>query len=207
MMAEILLVLVSYSLGCLTTGYYLVKWRTKQDIRNLGSGNVGARNVGRILGSPGFLATFLLDLAKGWVAVAAAEALHFSVTMQICAVLAVVAGHNWPAQLRFHGGKGIATSLGAILAWNPDILISVAMVAVPLMVLLRSFSLGGLFAFGISPLILRFCGFTDPEVVGMSLLAILVLVAHRKNIRSEIVRLTQARSEKEQQPATGRFHQ
>ena len=146
----------------------------------------------------------LLSSSEGWAAVAAAGFFDVGVTFQICALLAVVIGHNWPAQLRFQGGKGIATSLGAILAWNPPILIALAMLAVPLMVLLRSFSLGGLFAFGISPVVLRFCGFTDPEVVGMSLLAILVLTAHRKNIRAEITRLSQDRK---QQPVPGRFHQ
>ena len=203
---DIAVVCASYVLGCFTAGYYLVKWRTGLDVRQLGSGNVGARNVGRLLGAPGFAATFLVDFAKGWVAVAAARALNVGVTFEICALLAVVIGHNWPAPLRFQGGKGIATSLGAILAWDPAVLVALALVAIPLMILLRSFSLGGLFAIGISPVVLKCCGFADPVIVGMSLLAILVLIAHRKNIRSEIIRLSQERPEK-QQPVPGRFHQ
>ncbi len=58
-------VLGSYVLGCFTTGYYLVRWRTGQDLRGLGSGSVGAKNAGRVLGAMGFLLTLTGDLAKG----------------------------------------------------------------------------------------------------------------------------------------------
>ena len=63
-------ILVSYLIGCFTAGYYWMRWRTGQDIRRMGSGSVGARNVGRALGASGFTATFLLDAAKGALAVA-----------------------------------------------------------------------------------------------------------------------------------------
>src|SRR5579872_1257598 len=58
-----------YLLGCLTVGYYLVRWQTGRDIRQAGSGSVGAKNVGRILGVGGYLITFLADFAKGALAV------------------------------------------------------------------------------------------------------------------------------------------
>src|ERR1035441_2499722 len=61
--------LAAYALGCFTTGYYLVRWRTGQDVREVGSGSVGARNVGRLLGRQGFLATMLCDFGKGMLAV------------------------------------------------------------------------------------------------------------------------------------------
>jgi glycerol-3-phosphate acyltransferase PlsY len=62
---EMAVILACYGLGCFTAGYYWVRWRTGLDIRRQGSGNVGARNVGRFLGSAGFAITFVLDLAKG----------------------------------------------------------------------------------------------------------------------------------------------
>src|SRR5215212_2060468 len=106
------LMLGAYLLGCFTTGYYLLKMRSGQDIRALGSGSVGARNVGRVLGSTGFIVTLLGDFAKGAFAVWAAT--HFTKDDRLIALsmLAVVVGHVWPAQLRFRGGKGVATSLG-----------------------------------------------------------------------------------------------
>jgi len=105
----------AYSLGCLTTGYYLVRTRTGQDLRALGSGSVGARNVGRLLGWRGFVLTVLGDFCKGALAVWAAR--HFTTDdrLVLLAMLAVVAGHVWPAQLHFQGGKGMATTLGALL--------------------------------------------------------------------------------------------
>lgn len=66
---EFMLILASYALGCLATGYYWVRWQTGQDIRRLGSGGVGARNVGRVLGPWGFTITLLGDAAKGALAV------------------------------------------------------------------------------------------------------------------------------------------
>src|SRR2546429_7013270 len=99
---EITAVCASYLLGCFTAGYYWVRWRTGQDIRDQGSGNVGARNAGRILGASAFLGTLLLDLGKG--ALAVGMALHFGLSpeMVVAAMLAVVVGHNWPMQLRLH---------------------------------------------------------------------------------------------------------
>src|ERR1041385_8199295 len=102
----------AYLLGCFATGYYLVRLRTGQDIRELGSGSVGAKNVGRLLGRPGFVVALLGDLAKGAFAVWAAQ--HFTKddwAVQL-SLLAVVAGHVWPAQLRFRGGKRGAPPFG-----------------------------------------------------------------------------------------------
>src|SRR5262249_38527769 len=103
-----------YVLGCLTTGYYSVRLRTDQDIRDIGSGSVGARNVGRVLGWPAFWVTLLGDFAKGVAAVWVAQ--HFTTDYRLVALalIAVVVGHVWPAQLRFHGGNGIPPSLGGL---------------------------------------------------------------------------------------------
>src|SRR5262249_22050721 len=105
----------AYALGCFTTGYYLVKLRTGQDVRELGSGTVGAKNVGRVLGWPGFVLTVLGDFAKGAFAVWAVKYFTTDDHMLMLAILAVVAGHVWPVQLLFRGGKGVATSLGGLL--------------------------------------------------------------------------------------------
>ncbi len=105
----------AYVLGCFATGYYLVRARTGRDLREIESGNVGARNVGRVLGKSGFTLTVLGDLSKGALAVwfAAEFANHNRLAMAL-ATLAVVVGHIWPAQLHFRGGKGVATSFGGV---------------------------------------------------------------------------------------------
>jgi len=186
---EVTIVFACYFLGCFTAGYYWVRWRTGQDIRHEGSGNVGARNVGRILGASGFMATLLLDLGKGALAVGMALHFRLSPEMVIAAMLAVVVGHNWPMQLRFHGGKGIATSFGALLAYDSFLPAILVVLFVPFFVLLRNFTLSGLLAFAVSPLVAFLCGLENMEVVAASLLAILVLISHRRNIREQFSRI------------------
>ena len=100
----------AYLLGCLATGYYLVRARTGRDIREIDSGSTGARNVGRVLGKTGFGLTVLGDFGKGALAVWGARHWTHDHQLAALAMLAVVAGHIWPAQLRFRGGKGVATS-------------------------------------------------------------------------------------------------
>lgn len=186
---EITTLLACYFLGCFTAGYYWVRWRTGQDIRHRGSGNVGARNVGRMLGPTGFTATLLLDLGKGALAVGMALYFGLSSEMVIGAILAVVVGHNWPMQLRFQGGKGIATSLGALLAYDSFLVVILAALVLPFFALSRNFTVSGLLAFALTPLVAFLCGLENMEVVATSLLAILVLVSHQKNIREEFARI------------------
>ncbi len=185
---DLTVILISYVLGCFTTGYYLVRFRTGEDIRTQGSGNVGARNVGRVMGPLGFLITLVFDVAKG--ALAVQIAVHFGLGPggTVIAVLAVVAGHIWPVQLRFHGGKGIGPSLGALLVYDWYLVVMMATVFLVALGSWRRFTLSGLVAFALAPLLL-FAG--DPgmtKVVGISVLAILILIAHRKNIREEFER-------------------
>ena len=182
-----------YLLGCFTSGYYWVRWRTGLDIRQRGSGNVGARNVGRMLGPTAFVITLLLDLGKGALAVGMAFYFQLRPELVIAAMLAVVVGHNWPMQLRFHGGKGIATSLGALLAYDSFLVLILAALLLPCIALTRNFTISGLLAFALSPLAAFLCGLENMEVVATSLLAILVLISHQKNIREEFARTFPAR--------------
>ncbi len=140
----VLTTLGSYLLGGLCAGYYLVRLAARRDIRAAGSGSAGARNVGRLLGAPGFLGTLLLDAAKGAVAVLAAAHFVAGAWPPALALLAVVAGHIWPLQLGLRGGKGVATAIGGTAAYlalavsaDPPRLAPAAVVAVilPTMVL------------------------------------------------------------------------
>lgn len=182
-------IVLSYLIGCFTAGYYWTRWRTGRDIRALGSGNVGARNVGRTLGAGGFTITFLIDVAKGAVAVAGATWLGLGPDAIVACIVAVVVGHNWPLQLRFQGGKGIAVSLGALLAYDPFTVLALLAVFIPVIVVLRSVTLSGMIAFALGPLITFLSGAPKVEVAAMSILAILVLLTHRKNLREEIARI------------------
>jgi acyl phosphate:glycerol-3-phosphate acyltransferase len=111
---DVALIACAYSTGCFNAGYYLLRWRDGRDLRELGSGNAGARNAGRVLGRQGFALVFGLDVAKGAIAVLAAR-LWAPEVAALCAV-AVALGHVAPAQLGWRGGKGVATAIGALAA-------------------------------------------------------------------------------------------
>jgi len=186
---ETLLIMMGYALGCFASGYYLVRWWTGDDIRLIGSGNVGATNVGRVLGWPGFLLTVLCDFSKGLLAVWLAEYFRVNPTGVVLTLLAVAIGHVWPAQLWFHGGKGVATSLGAVLMFDYLIAGVFSGLFLLLWATLRNLVLAGLLAFAITPLALFLLDFPLNSVFGLSALALLILVAHRKNIPAEIDKL------------------
>src|SRR3989442_13637565 len=102
---DALIVAASYAVGGFAAGYYLVRLRTGEDVRHLGSGSAGARNVGRRLGRPGFTITFVLDLLKGSMVAGAAQYWHLTPWGIVLAMLAVVAGPGWPAWARVAGGQ------------------------------------------------------------------------------------------------------
>lgn len=182
-------VAAAYCLGCCTAGYYWVRWRTGLDLRHQGSGTVGARNAGRVLGPSGFVVTFLLDFAKGSLAVGVPRYLGMSSLTQVLAMLAVVLGHNWPVQLRFHGGKGIAAALGALLMYDPALLAILAALVLPGWALVRSLTLSGLLAFALAPLVIFGWGLGNEPTAAMSGLATLLVMSHRRNLRTELARL------------------
>lgn len=183
----------AYLLGCFATGYYLVRTRLGEDIRRLGSGNIGARNVGRILGKSGFLVTLLGDFAKGGLAIWVAR--HFTTDQRIVtmAMVAVVAGHIWPVQLRFHGGKGMATTLGALLVFDSKLALLFCAFFLGAFVLQWRTVLPALFALICLPLGALFLGQDRIQVVLITMMSGLVLLAHRRNIANEISELIERR--------------
>lgn len=184
--------ILAYALGCFATGYYYVRWRTGTDVRTLGSGNIGARNVSRVLGKSGFFVTLLGDLAKGALAVWGAQTAVLSVTGTLLAMLAVVAGHNWPAQLGFRGGKGVATSLGALLMFDFRWAVILGMIFLAAWTLLRRFTLCGLMAYALAPWAVLFWEGASVRWTGLLAVSALVLLAHRDNLREELGRRNRA---------------
>jgi acyl phosphate:glycerol-3-phosphate acyltransferase len=181
--------LAAYLLGCFTTGYYLVRLRLGQDLRDLGSGSVGARNVGRLLGWQGFLLTMLSDFGKGALAVWAARHFTDDERLVLVAMVTVVVGHVWPAQLAFRGGKGMATSVGALLIYDCELTLVFVLLFAAAFAMLRKTVLPGLFAAACLPLASWYLTHSPADVVGTSVLAGVVLLAHRRNLRDEFSHL------------------
>ena|SRR2546426_6126205 len=193
---EYLLMLAGYFLGCVTGGYYLVHFLHGTDIRHQGSGNVGARNVGRVAGPLAFVVTFLIDFGKGALAVWLADYFGARPLAVICVILAVAAGHIWPIQLRGHGGKGAATALGALLIYEWPTLVIIAALFISIFIFLRNFTLAGLLAFTFCPLVMMAINGDPMKILGMIALTVLILWAHRKTIREEIVEMALRRQTK-----------
>ncbi|MBL7214853.1 MAG: glycerol-3-phosphate acyltransferase [Phycisphaerae bacterium] len=179
---DFFVILASYGLGCLVTGYYLVRWRTRQDIRNLGSGSVGARNVNRILGRCGFWITLTGDILKGAIAIAVGRWLGTSPTVAMLSLLAVVTGHVFPIQLRFHGGKGIAVSLGALGVLDFRIAAGWMFAFAVLFLCSRHYMLSGIISILLIPVIAAVLGWPAITLIGLIFWVGLILFAHRKNI-------------------------
>ena len=178
------MVLLAYALGSASTGYYLVRLRTGQDIRRLGSGTAGSRNVARTVGPAAAAITLAGDAAKGALAVGAAVLFGLEPWAVLLVAAAVVAGHIWPVQLGFRGGKGLATVIGAALVLDYRVALVAFVVAAITLTLTRRITVGGLVAVVLTPLIAALTGRTQADVIGLSLLAALILFAHRENIRS-----------------------
>ena len=124
---------LTYLLGSVPTGYWLARARKGIDIRQFGSGNIGASNVGRVLGKPWGVAVLILDIAKGTLAVIAGQKVFFAdsglVSLDAYRILCgagAVCGHNWTMFLGFRGGKGVATSAGVLLGLSPLLLLLTA---------------------------------------------------------------------------------
>lgn len=146
-MRLLLLCLGSYALGCLNGGYYIVRLRSGQDVRQLGSGTAGARNVLRTRGRGDAVMTIAWDMARGAVAVLAARLFAPNVPgAEGLATMLLVIGHIWPAQLGFRGGKGAAPLSGAMLVLAPGVALACIGIAALLLLVTRQFTWAGLAA-------------------------------------------------------------
>ena len=183
---DIICIAMAYLLGGICFGYYLVRFRCRMDIREHGSGGVGARNVGRMLGKTGFAITLLGDAAKGMAAIAAGRCLHITAQALALAMFAVIAGHIWPLFLQFRGGRGIATAIGAYLVYDSMLALLLLGITILLLTFRRGFILSGLAAFLLlSPVayVLDYPGYSIASLAGCSLI---ILFAHRERIRQAL---------------------
>ncbi|MGP8246514.1 MAG: glycerol-3-phosphate 1-O-acyltransferase PlsY [Bryobacteraceae bacterium] len=145
--------LVAYLLGSIPFGYLLVRWKTGGDVRASGSGNIGATNVLRTTGRLAGVATLLLDIGKGYLAVwIARQWTDESALWMSLAALAVMAGHAYSVFLGFKGGKAVASFVGAFLCLTPFALGMETIVFVTVVAWTRYISLGSIIGAATFPL-------------------------------------------------------
>ncbi len=146
-----LYLIASYLVGCIMTGFLVAKLIKGVDLRLLGSGNIGARNAGRVLGPSGFILTLAGDILKAAAVVWAGLQFQYPPYIQLLGFLAVILGHLYPIFLRFHGGKGVASFIGGMIIFHPISAVLVAAAFLLFYGIKRSLTVAGLFAFALTP--------------------------------------------------------
>src|SRR5271156_978716 len=185
----LIVAVIAYLLGSIPFGFLLVRIFRKEDIRTVGSGNIGATNVVRS-GAKGLGAlTFLLDAAKGYVAVFPAHwhfgGWFFGQNVYALAALFAVLGHMYPVWLRFKGGKGVATAFGVFLSLSPQAALAGLAIFVVVLLIWRYVSLASIvsaIAFPIAALLIARGQRTPLFTAVVVFVPLLVIVKHRQNI-------------------------
>ena len=180
--------IIAYLIGSIPTGYIIVKAKTGDDIRKIGSGSTGATNVKRVLGKKWFFIVMLLDAIKGALPVLlgkiAANYANDSIGIiaVFCAIFVII-GHSKPVFLQFKGGKSVASGVGTILALNFFVGISIAIIWSIITYISKYVSLGSIIALIASPILMYL--FKNPPcyTIYCAIAAIYIVYLHRENIK------------------------
>lgn len=187
MLQIILAILAGYLIGSIPTGYLIVKAKTGEDIRKVGSGSTGATNVKRVLGKKWFFIVMILDAIKGALPVVLAYFfLHAYAKYGLTPVLAAISvllGHSKSIFLGFTGGKSVASGVGTILALNPLVGLCVAAVWGLITWVSKYVSLGSIIALAVSPFLMW--AFKQPVgyIIYCAIGAVYIIWLHRENIK------------------------
>ncbi len=181
---QLVVIILSYIVGAIPTGYIISRRFGGIDIRRHGSGNIGATNVARVLGWPFFLPVFLIDAGKAFLNVWVLQQMGYEESLMLNAAIFHLLGNTYSTFLRGRGGKGVAASMGLICGIQP--LATPLIVAVWLIILActRTVGIASVVTMLVQPLFLCFFG-CSWDVFFMSMwIGLWVLVRHRSNLRA-----------------------
>ncbi|NMO96957.1 glycerol-3-phosphate 1-O-acyltransferase PlsY [Paenibacillus lemnae] len=193
MILKIVAIIVCYLLGSVSFSVLLAKLLKGIDIRQHGSGNAGATNTLRVLGTGPAILVLALDVIKGiaavWIGFWVSDGNEW--IPGLCGIAAIV-GHNWPLYFRFRGGKGIATAIGVLasLCFLPALYAGI--IAILSIVFTRYVSLGSLIFVFLTPLFLIFMGYAWPVFWTSLIIGVFAFWRHRSNI----IKILQGRENK-----------
>ena len=191
-MGAINLLILSYLIGGIPFGFLVVYLVKGVDIRGLGSGNIGATNVTRVLGRKWGISVFILDFFKGFIVPLMVPLFveNPPAFLFILAIIAVVCGHNWTPFLKFKGGKGVSTSLGGIAGLSIQFPSLIALLLIAVFVWVIVFFMFKVVS--LASLVSAFSFFVFSFVFSLSLefkvfsflLFVFILIRHKKNIKN-----------------------
>ena len=182
-----LTLIISYIIGSIPTGYIIVKTKTGEDIRTIGSGSTGATNVKRVLGKKWFFITLLTDAFKGALPVMLAQLFVIAGAKYgiapVLAAVAVIIGHSKSCFLNFKGGKSVASGVGTILALNWIVGAVIAIIWGTITYTTKYVSVGSIIALVFSPLLMYLFHAPIAYIIFCALSAIYIIYLHRENIK------------------------
>lgn len=184
-MQILIAIIISYLIGSIPSGFLLTKYVMRKDVRQYGSGNIGATNVARVMGLKSGILVAVFDILKGYLGVLVGQAIlgsDLSIAILFVAV-AAIAGHDWSIFLGFSGGKGVATTFGVILRLYPLAFLIYALIWILLVFTTRYVSLGSIIGSMSLPLVLYFSSFDSKNIIFAGLLSLFVMYTHRENIK------------------------
>lgn len=184
-MQIILGLFLSYLLGSIPTGYIICRLLKGIDIRSFGSGNIGATNVSRVVGKLPGVVTLVLDILKGFIAVTLIPLLIANKTdlLRIMCALAVISGHNWTVFLKFRGGKGVATTAGALLGLLPIVFLLCFCVWCIIFIIWRYVFLASIISAITLPVFLVLFKESKIFLVLGIIVAVIGIIRHKENIK------------------------
>ncbi|HEY5702927.1 MAG TPA: glycerol-3-phosphate 1-O-acyltransferase PlsY [Gammaproteobacteria bacterium] len=184
MFLNVMLVLLAYLLGSVSSAVVVCKVMGLSDPRSHGSKNPGATNVLRLHGKKAATLTLTGDVLKGFVPVFVVYLLNAPLPVLGLAALAAFCGHLFPVFFRFKGGKGVATLIGVLFGINAFLGLAFVVTWLIVALLFRYSSLAGLTASALAPV---YCGLLNPTpylVIPVSIMAVILFWRHRSNIRN-----------------------
>lgn len=190
MLTYLLIGVLAYLIGSIPFGYIIVRLSSGEDIRQRGSGNIGATNVARSTSSSLGLLTLILDVLKGFLAVVMAVLIArlFGTKspehLASFAALVAISGHMFPMWLKFHGGKGVATGVGAFLALAPKAVIVAIGIFVAVVIVFRYVSLASIVAAASFPVAAYIFGYGLSRLSNAAMVtaSLLIILRHHGNI-------------------------
>ncbi len=182
-MKEAISIAAAFLLGSIPFGYILYRWRTGEDIREKGSGNIGATNVARVAGFRLGLLVAVLDIAKAASGVALAGYLTGSPSVMAAAAFAAIAGHSFTPFLGWKGGKGVACLVGSFLLLTPLSLAAGLIVFILVIAATRMVSAGSMIMSLSLPIFTFLLYSSPPFIVAQIAAAAVIILRHRDNIK------------------------
>lgn len=180
----IIVLIAVYLIAAVPTGIVLAKVMGYEDVREKGSGNIGATNVYRVAGKLAGILTLIGDILKGFLPLLACKSWLEPTPAQLGIACAVaIVGHCYPVYLKFKGGKGVATALGIFLVLSPKAVLGAAIVFILTVAISRFISLGSVLAAMSAPLLILMLDYPQPIFLATLFIAALIIWRHRTNIR------------------------